>query len=136
MAPEQRRNLRARAHALGPVVLVGNAGLALGVMNEIEQALKSHELIKIRVAGAERAARERMLAEICARTGAEPVQHIGRIFVVYRENPDLHRPARAPQADVKREAKKRETKPRRRISPPQPASRRGDDAKRFHRRAR
>ena len=92
MTPEERRRLRARAHALDPVVMVGQAGLSGAVLQEIERALKSHELIKIRIAGADRDGRERMLEDICAGTAAEPVQHIGRILVIYRENPD---PARA-----------------------------------------
>jgi RNA-binding protein len=91
MTPEKRRKLRARAHSLAPVVMVGNSGLSPGVFQEIGRALASHELIKIRVAGADRAGRERILEEICSGAEAEPVQHIGRMLVVYRENPDLHR---------------------------------------------
>jgi RNA-binding protein len=90
MTPEKRRQLRARAHALDPVVIVGHAGLSVAVLGEIERALESHELIKIRVAGADRAGRERILEEICAGTSAEPVQHIGRMLVIHRENPELH----------------------------------------------
>jgi RNA-binding protein len=89
MTPEKRRQLRARAHALGPVVIVGQSGLSAAVLQEIDRALKSHELIKIRVAGAERVERERMLDDVCAGAAAEPVQHIGKILVIYRENPDL-----------------------------------------------
>jgi RNA-binding protein len=89
MTPEKRRQLRARAHALNPVVMVGNSGLSQAVFQEIERALKNHELIKIRVAGADRTGRERMLEEICSGTAAEPVQHIGRMLVIHRENPEL-----------------------------------------------
>ena len=95
MTPAKRRQLRARAHALDPVVRVGNSGLSPAVLQEIDRALKSHELIKIRVAGADRAARERMLEEICGGTAAAPVQHIGRILVIHRENPELHAAAAA-----------------------------------------
>lgn len=95
MIPDKRRQLRARAHALDPVVMVGDSGLSYGVFREIDRALTSHELIKIRIAGADRAGRERMLEEICARTAAEAVQHIGRMLVVYRENPELRRAAAA-----------------------------------------
>ena len=86
LSPAQRKLLKARAHALKPVVAVGNEGLSASVLKEIETSLKAHDLIKIRVAGGEREARERMLGEICHRTGASPVQHIGKILLVYREN--------------------------------------------------
>jgi RNA-binding protein len=96
MTPDKRRQLRARAHALDPIVLVGQSGLSSAVLQEVERALKSHELIKVRVAGADRAGRESMLEELCAGVAAEPVQHIGRVLVIYRENPELHRPHVAP----------------------------------------
>ena len=83
----QRRELRARAHALRPVVLIGDDGLTPGVLAETERALAAHELIKIRITGAEREDRETLLAEVCAGTGAAPVQHIGKILVIYRESP-------------------------------------------------
>jgi RNA-binding protein len=89
MAPHRRKALRARAHALDPVVMIGEAGLSRGVLAELDRSLKSHELIKVRVLGADRHAREALLAEICARAGAQPVQHIGRVLVIFRENPDL-----------------------------------------------
>jgi RNA-binding protein len=83
----ERSQLRARAHPLAPVVIIGNAGLTGGVLAEIEISLKAHELIKIRVGGAEHAERETMLGAICAHTGAAPVQHIGKILVLFREKP-------------------------------------------------
>lgn len=79
----QRQNLKARAHALNPVVMIGNAGLTPAVLGEIARALKSHELIKIRATG-EREEREAMLQEICETLNAAPVQHIGKILVVYQ----------------------------------------------------
>jgi RNA-binding protein len=97
VTPDQRRKLRARAHALDPVVMIGNAGMSGAVLHEIERALQSHELIKIRVAGAERDGREQMLDAVCRATGAEPVQHIGKILVIHRENPDLREPAGPPK---------------------------------------
>jgi RNA-binding protein len=116
MTPAKRRELRARAHALDPVIMVGQSGLSGAVLQETERALKSHELIKIRVAGADRVGRERMLHEICAGVAAEPVQHIGRILVIYRENPDLRRtdpPAKAPaprRAPARKGARGRSTR--------------------------
>ena len=88
LSPSRRRELKARAHALDPVVLIGGAGLTSAVLAEIDRGLKSHELIKVRVPDADRTKREMILAEICSRTGAQPVQHIGKILVLFRENPE------------------------------------------------
>lgn len=84
LTPAQRRFLRAQAHSLNPVVLIGDAGLTEAVMKEIERSLHSHELIKIKVASGDRELRESMLAEICATLEAAPAQHIGKTLVVYR----------------------------------------------------
>ena len=89
LSPTRRRELKARGHALDPVVLIGGAGLSPLVLAEIDRCLKSHELIKVRVPGADRPGREAILEEICRRTGAQPVQHIGKILVLFRENPEL-----------------------------------------------
>jgi putative YhbY family RNA-binding protein len=83
-----RRDLRALSHRIRPVVWIGASGLSESVIRELDLALKSHELIKIRVAEGERETREAMLEEICQRLGAAPVWHIGRILVIYR--PDLN----------------------------------------------
>jgi len=87
LTPTARRELKARAHALKPVVMISDAGLSAGVLTEIERGLKSHELIKIKVSGDDRERRETLLAEICEHSGAAPVQHIGKILIVYRANP-------------------------------------------------
>jgi len=87
VSPSRRRELKARAHGLDPVVRIGEAGLSATVLAEIDRGLKSHELIKIRVNGADRPGREAILEEICRRTGAQAVQHIGKILVLFRENP-------------------------------------------------
>jgi putative YhbY family RNA-binding protein len=87
LTPAERQALKGRAHRLNPVVLIGEAGLGPAVLAEIDRALNAHELIKIRVMGADRDARETLLAEVCAATGAAPVQHIGKVLVVYRERP-------------------------------------------------
>ena len=89
LSPARRRELKARAHKLDPVVFVGGAGLSAQVLAEIDRSLKSHELIKVRV-NADRNDREAMLGEICGRTGAQPVQHIGKVLVLYREKPGDH----------------------------------------------
>lgn len=86
----ERLALKGRAHQLKPTVMIGNAGLTESVLKEIELTLKLHELIKIRVM-AERTDREAMLAEICTKLNAEPVQHIGKILVIFKANPDVHK---------------------------------------------
>ena len=84
LTSSRRRALRASAHALHPVASISQNGLSDAVLAEIDRGLKAHELIKVRVYGAEREAREALLAEICARLEAAPVQHIGNILVVFR----------------------------------------------------
>ena len=74
--PTERKALRARAHALDPVIMVGGAGLAPAVLAEIGRALDHHELIKIRVLAADRDEREQMLLDVCQATGAEAIQHL------------------------------------------------------------
>jgi len=84
----ERRALKARAHHLQPVVMVGDAGLTPTVLREIDINLKSHELIKIRVLGDDRAARAALIDAICTQLEAAAVQHIGKILVVFRPRPD------------------------------------------------
>ncbi len=84
LTTEQRKFLRARAHSLKPVVMIGAEGLTEAVTQEAERALAAHELIKIRVLGGDREAREAYLTELCATLGASPVQHIGKLLLLYR----------------------------------------------------
>lgn len=84
LSVSQRLALKGRAHALNPVVMIGNAGLTPAVLDEIERSLKSHDLLKIKVMSDDREAREAMLQEICTVLHAGPVQHIGKTLVVYR----------------------------------------------------
>lgn len=90
----QRRYLRAQAHSLRPVVMIGDAGLSDAVMREIDLGLKAHELIKIRILGDDRDARVAMLDRICNDLKAAPIQHIGKLLLVYRpaEKPKLSLP--------------------------------------------
>jgi len=83
----ERRELRARAHNLDPVVLISENGVTEGVLKEIEVNLNAHELIKIRVFGDSRENRIAYLEKICTELGAAAVQHIGKLLVVYRPNP-------------------------------------------------
>jgi RNA-binding protein len=87
LSPAERQKLKGLAHKLEPVVTVGAHGLSSAVIAEIDRSLKSHEIIKVRV-NADRDERESMLEEICAKTGAQPVQHIGKILVLFRETPE------------------------------------------------
>jgi putative YhbY family RNA-binding protein len=82
--PLERKALKARAHALDPVVHVGDKGLTDAVLAEIGRALDAHELIKVRAGGMDRVQREAALTEICAHLGAQAVQHIGKVFVLFR----------------------------------------------------
>lgn len=93
--PRERSTLRARAHALDPVVMVGEGGLTPAVLREIDASLKAHELIKIRVAGDDRAVRENILRQVCGELDAVPVQHIGKILLVYRQKPAERAPRRS-----------------------------------------
>lgn len=88
LTPNSRRELKARAHALKPVVWIGTAGLSDNVVNELDQRLKSHELIKIKVASNDWEIRNTLLEEICTRLSAAPVQHIGKMLVIYRPEPE------------------------------------------------
>lgn len=85
LTPAQRRDLRARAHHLNPVVTIAGNGLTPAVVAEIERALQAHELIKVKVQGSEREQRETLMNELCETLTAAAVQHIGNILVVWRE---------------------------------------------------
>lgn len=84
LTPAQRSELRAEAHGLSPIVLIGEAGLTPAVMKEIDAGLNSHGLIKVRVFGDEREVRIQFYETICSELRAAPVQHIGKLLVLYR----------------------------------------------------
>ncbi|MDR1425133.1 MAG: YhbY family RNA-binding protein [Azoarcus sp.] len=92
LSPAERRDLRARAHAIDPVVTVAGNGLAPTVLAEIERSLQAHELIKVRTQGIERAEREALLIELCDKLDAAPVQRIGNILIVWRPRKEVSRP--------------------------------------------
>jgi RNA-binding protein len=89
LKPSERKALKALAHHLRPVVMIGEAGLSDAVLAETQRALAAHELIKIRVLGDERAGRSTYLDEICRRLGCAPVQQIGKMLVVWRPRPEV-----------------------------------------------
>ena len=107
LTPSQRRALRARAHALSPVVAIGDKGLSATVVRELETGLKAHELIKVRTSEPDREARAAMLMQICETLNAAPVQHIGKILVIYRPSPDEASSARKRRAPAKAKQTKR-----------------------------
>lgn len=84
----ERRALRARAHHLQPVVIIGQHGLTPAVQHEIDIALAAHELVKLRVQNESRVERQAMLAAICAALDCAPVQQLGKLLIVWRANPD------------------------------------------------
>lgn len=92
----ERRALKSRAHALRPVVIVGAKGLTESVLKEAEVALTSHELVKIKLASDDRAERAHQFEALAAALGANPVQQIGKIAILYREKPETPAPRRKP----------------------------------------
>lgn len=84
----QRKEHRAEAHHLSPVVMIGNDGLTPAVQKETDAALNAHGLIKVRVLGDDRVAREAMFQTLCNELGAAPIQHIGKLLVLWRPKPE------------------------------------------------
>ncbi len=88
LTPAQRKVHRADAHHLDPVVLVGGDGLSPSVKKEIDAALNAHGLIKVRVFSDDRVAREEMFQTITEELSAAPIQHIGKLLVLWRPIPE------------------------------------------------
>lgn len=86
LTERQKKYLRGLAHPLEPVIMIGNAGLTEGVVAEAARALHDHELIKVKVRGAEREKRDAMLTELASKTGSAMVHRIGHVAVFYRRN--------------------------------------------------
>ena len=91
LTPVERSALRADAHGLKPVVIIGEAGLTPAVMKEIAASLDSHGLIKVRVFGDDRAMRTEIYENICTELEAHPVQHIGKLLVIYRPKVEVEK---------------------------------------------
>ncbi|WDD93668.1 YhbY family RNA-binding protein [Burkholderia sp. FERM BP-3421] len=94
LSPAERSALRSQAHALKPVVLIGAEGLTDAVLAEIKVHLAAHQLIKIRVFGDERDARIAIYDEVCDRLNAAPIQHIGKLLVIWRPEQAAPAPTR------------------------------------------
>ena len=88
LTPAQRKDKRADAHHLDPVVMIGGDGLTPAVVKETDLALNAHGLIKVRVFSDERATREAMFTQLADQLGAAPIQHIGKLLVLWRPMPE------------------------------------------------
>lgn len=91
LSDAQRKHLRGLAHALRPVVRLGQAGLTETVAGETERALHDHELIKVKAPGGDRGARDELFAQLARATGSAVVQRIGNVAVLYRPRAELPR---------------------------------------------
>jgi RNA-binding protein len=91
LSERQRKHLRGLAHALKPVVRLGNAGLTPAVLAETARALEDHELIKVKVPGGDRTARDVLFAALARDTSSALVHRIGNVAVLYRPNAELPR---------------------------------------------
>ena len=98
LTPAQRKEHRAEAHHLDPVVMIGNDGVTPAVKKEIDLALNAHGLIKVRVFSDDRTAREATFNSLAEELGAAPIQHIGKLLVLWRPMP--------PKEKVEREGRK------------------------------
>jgi putative YhbY family RNA-binding protein len=107
LSSARRSELRAAAHKLSPVVIIGDKkGLTDEVIAEIDRSLKAHELIKVRAMTDEREARNVWMEAICEKLEAHPVQQIGKVLVIYRENPEKARGTRREEQEVAPKKKK------------------------------
>ena len=87
LTPAQRKDQRAEAHHLDPVVMIGSDGLTPAVQKEVDAALNAHGLIKVRVFSDERTTRETIFTTLADALGAAPIQHIGKLLVLWRPMP-------------------------------------------------
>jgi RNA-binding protein len=87
LTPAQRREHRAEAHHLNPIVLIGNDGLTAAVTKEVDAGLNAHGLIKVRAASNERETRDAWMKQLTDELGAAAVQHIGKLLVLWRPIP-------------------------------------------------
>ncbi len=109
----QRQALKARAHDLRPVVLLGAAGLTEKVMREIDRALAAHALIKIKVPNDDRSERTQIAADVAEKLSAANVQSIGKMIVLFRPQPESEE-KRGPAAPMNQRADERRQRPKNR----------------------
>jgi RNA-binding protein len=96
LTEKQKRHLKALAHPLNPVIIVGGAGVTEALLKELDSTLEHHELIKVRVNAIDREARDQLIAALCEGSQSLLVQRIGHIAVLYR-------PAKKPQLKLPRD---------------------------------
>ena len=87
LTTRERAHLKARAHALEPVVQIGSAGITDRLVAEVDRALTAHELIKVKVGSDDRQERIALGDQICDRTGATPVHRVGKVLILWRPRP-------------------------------------------------
>jgi putative YhbY family RNA-binding protein len=110
LSSAQRAELRAQAHNLNPVVSIAENGLTESVLKEIDTCLKAHQLIKIRVYGDSRDDRLAYYEQICTQLDAAPVQHIGKLLVVFRPAPKANATVEAKKGQKSKPSEPRKTK--------------------------
>lgn len=88
LSTKERAHLKARAHALEPVVQAGNSGLTDSLVAEVDRALTAHELIKVKINTDDRDERVTLGDEICSRTGAAAVHRVGKVLIMWRSRPE------------------------------------------------
>jgi RNA-binding protein len=87
LSESQKKHLRGLGHQLKPVIMVGESGMSATLLAEFEATLTHHELIKVSVRVGDRQMRDSLIGELCTTAGAELVQRIGNMALVYRANP-------------------------------------------------
>lgn len=101
LSQDQKKRFRTIAHHLKPVVMIAEKGISEGVLAELERALEDHELIKLKINVLLREDKQTIIQQVCEQTGAELVQTIGKVAVLYRaakkQNPKLSNLLRHPQ---------------------------------------
>ena len=93
LTPAQRKGHRAEAHHLNAVVMIGSDGLSASVKKETDAALDAHGLIKVRVQSDDRANREAIFQTLADELNAAPIQHIGKLLVLWRPTPEKEKKA-------------------------------------------
>ena len=91
LSERQKRHLRGLAHALGPIVRIGQAGASAAVVSELARALHDHELVKVKVPGGDREGRAQLIAQLAEGSGSALVQRIGNVALFYRPRADSPR---------------------------------------------
>lgn len=86
MTQKQTQHLKSLAHSLKPVVRVGQQGVSASLLHELDVSLTRHELLKVKISGADREARRKAIDAMCADSGAECIQSIGSVAVLFRRN--------------------------------------------------